>query len=106
MFFLFFFLNAKNGCRGPHKGFTEESSKAYAKYVQDIQESTGGVGCFIAESILGCGGQIVPPPRYLEFVYDIVRKAGGVCIADEVQTGFARTGTHFWTFQAHGVVPG
>lgn len=65
----------------------------------------GGIGVFIAESIVGCGGQIVLPPTYLQNVYAVVRKAGGVCIADEVQTGFARSGTHYWAFEAYGVVP-
>jgi len=44
-------------------------------------------------------------PGYLPAAYDIVRRAGGVCIADEVQCGVARTGSHFWGFEAHGVVP-
>lgn len=38
-------------------------------------------------------------------MYDIVRKAGGVCIADEVQSGFGRTGSHYWGFETQGVVP-
>ena len=54
---------------------------------------------------MGCGGQIVPPPGYLQRCYDAVHAKGGVCIADEVQTGFGRCGTHFWTFQFHKVVP-
>ena len=44
-------------------------------------------------------------PGYLKSVYDIVRKAGGICIADEVQTGFGRTGSHYWGFQTQDVVP-
>jgi len=50
-------------------------------------------------------GQIVLPPGYLNTVYDLVRAAGGVCIADEVQTGYGRIGTHFWAFESYGVVP-
>jgi len=91
--------------RGPHRGFSAETGKSYAKYVEDVVAKTGGVGVFIAESIVGCGGQIVPPPSYLQHCYEVVRKAGGVCIADEVQTGFGRAGSHFWTFQTHDVVP-
>ena len=60
---------------------------------------------FIAESILSCGGQIVLPPGYLRAAYDTVRAAGGVCIADEVQTGFGRVGSHFWAFETQGVIP-
>jgi alanine-glyoxylate transaminase/(R)-3-amino-2-methylpropionate-pyruvate transaminase len=47
----------------------------------------------------------VYPPGYLKQVYDIVRAAGGVCIADEVQTGFGRTGTDYWGFEGEGVTP-
>ena len=57
---------------------------------------------FIAESVLSCGGQIVLPPGYLREAYRIVRAAGGGCIADEVQTGFGRVGSHFWAFQTQG----
>jgi 4-aminobutyrate aminotransferase-like enzyme len=60
---------------------------------------------FIAESIVGCGGQVVLPPGYLHAIYTQIRSSGGVCIADEVQTGFGRTGSHFWAFQQHNVVP-
>ena len=44
-------------------------------------------------------------PGYLKMVYDIVRKAGGVCIANEVQTGFGRTGSHYWGFETQDVIP-
>lgn len=65
----------------------------------------GGCGAFIAESAMGCGGQVLLPPSYLSRCYEEVREAGGVCIADEVQTGFGRCGEHFWMFQAHSMVP-
>ena len=68
-------------------------------------ETSGQVACFIAESIQGVGGAVTPPPGYFEIVYDIVRRAGGLCIADEVQTGFGRTGEHFWGFENWGVTP-
>ena len=60
---------------------------------------------FIAESMPSVAGQIVLPDGYLNAVYDAVRAAGGVCIADEVQTGYGRIGTHFWAFEKYGVVP-
>src|SRR5215213_3854470 len=60
---------------------------------------------FIAESMPSVAGQIVFPNGYLEKVYEAVRAAGGVCIADEVQTGYGRIGTHFWAFEKYGVVP-
>jgi 4-aminobutyrate aminotransferase-like enzyme len=50
-------------------------------------------------------GIIVPPPGYMAAAYGHVRAAGGVCIADEVQVGFGRTGSRFWGFEVHGVVP-
>lgn len=68
-------------------------------------ETPGEVACFIAESIQGVGGVVVPPPEYFQIAYDIVRKYGGLCIADEVQTGFGRTGTKFWGFENWGVTP-
>jgi alanine-glyoxylate transaminase/(R)-3-amino-2-methylpropionate-pyruvate transaminase len=63
------------------------------------------VAAFIAESIQGVGGCIVFPDGYLRHAYEHVRAAGGVCIADEVQTGFGRTGSHFWGFESQGVIP-
>ncbi|KAG4922226.1 hypothetical protein AAZX31_18G191700 [Glycine max] len=80
------------------------------KYVRDVQEiinfgTSGNVAAFISEAIQGVGGIVELAPGYLPAAYDIVRKAGGLCIADEVQTGIARTGSHFWGFEAHGVVP-
>jgi ethanolamine-phosphate phospho-lyase len=86
--------------RGPYKTGAE-----YASEIQQIIEHTGGVGAFIHESILGCGGQIMMPDGYLPIVYDIVRLSGGCVIADEVQTGFGRAGTSFWQFQHYGVTP-
>jgi 4-aminobutyrate aminotransferase-like enzyme len=70
-----------------------------------MQQHDGSTAAFIGESLLGCGGQVVLPPGYLAEVYRHVRKAGGVCIADEVQVGFGRVGTHFWGFETQGVVP-
>jgi len=60
---------------------------------------------FFAESVQGCGGQIVYPSGYLTAAFEAVRAAGGVCVADEVQVGFGRIGEHFWGFELDGVVP-
>ncbi len=65
----------------------------------------GKVAAFIAEPIMGVGGVVTPPKEYFTIAYEEVRKAGGLCIADEVQTGFGRTGTKFWGFENWGVVP-
>jgi 4-aminobutyrate aminotransferase-like enzyme len=63
------------------------------------------VAMFIGECIQGVGGAVTPPKEYFKVVYDIVRKHGGVCVADEVQGGFGRTGTKFWAFENWDVIP-
>jgi alanine-glyoxylate transaminase/(R)-3-amino-2-methylpropionate-pyruvate transaminase len=68
-------------------------------------ETSGEIACFIGEPIQGVGGAVTPPPEYFQIVYEIVRKHGGLCIADEVQTGFGRTGTALWGFENWGVTP-
>ena len=68
-------------------------------------ETPGEVACVIAEPIQGVGGVVTPPPEYFSILYEIVRNHGGLCIADEVQTGFGRTGSHFWGFENWGVTP-
>lgn len=78
-----------------------------ARDVEDLirYETSGEIACFISEAIQGVGGTVVPPPEYFRIVYETVRRYGGLCIADEVQTGFGRTGTHFWGFENWGVTP-
>ena len=78
-----------------------------ARAIEDVirYETAGKVACFIAEPIQGVGGVIVPPPEYFQIAYEIVRRHGGICIADEVQAGWGRTGAHFWGFENFGVVP-
>jgi 4-aminobutyrate aminotransferase-like enzyme/Ser/Thr protein kinase RdoA (MazF antagonist) len=63
------------------------------------------IAAFICEPIVGCGGQVMLSEKYLITVYDKVRKNGGVCIADEVQTGFGRVGSKFWAYELYNVVP-
>ena len=86
-----------------------QAGEKYARYVeqtiQQVQQLNGNISAFICESLLGCGGQIVLPPNYLKEAYRHVRNVGGVCIADEVQVGFGRVGTHFWGFETQNVVP-
>jgi 4-aminobutyrate aminotransferase-like enzyme/Ser/Thr protein kinase RdoA (MazF antagonist) len=80
----------------------------YARHVAEIVDRLRREGrgvAFIAETMPSVAGQIVFPPGYLDEVYRHVRSAGGVCIADEVQVGFGRLGTHFWGFESQGVVP-
>ncbi len=76
-----------------------------ARQIECVTREGRRVGAFFAESILSCGGQIVLPDGYLRAAYDSVRAAGGVCVADEVQVGFGRVGTHMWAFETQGVVP-
>jgi len=64
-----------------------------------------GIAAYVAETMPSVAGQIAFPQNYLAQVYKQVRAAGGVCIADEVQVGFGRLGTHFWGFETQGVVP-
>jgi len=68
-------------------------------------QTPGEIACFIGEPIQGVGGAVTPPAEFFQIVYDIVRQHGGVCIADEVQGGFGRTGTHYWAHQNWGVKP-
>lgn len=68
-------------------------------------QSPGEIACFIGEPIQGVGGTVTPPKEFFEIVYSIVRAHGGLCIADEVQGGFGRTGTHYWAHQNWGVKP-
>ena len=84
-----------------------EAGKNYAADVKNLIDyaTPGRIAGYIAESIQGVGGCIVFPDNYLKHTYEYVRAAGGVCIADEVQAGFARTGTHYWGFETQGVSP-
>jgi len=92
--------------RGPYRG--PASGIAYAHTVADAftPDANGSQpGAFFIESLSGCGGQIVPPEHYLRASFEAVRSAGGVCVADEVQVGFGRVGSHFWGFEAQGAIP-
>lgn len=95
--------------RGEHKRSNPQAGADYARQLfENIEKAARDgrqIGAFIAESLPSCGGQIVLPPNYLREVYQHVRAAGGVCIADEVQSGFGRVGTHFWGFETQGVIP-
>jgi alanine-glyoxylate transaminase/(R)-3-amino-2-methylpropionate-pyruvate transaminase len=93
--------------RGPYGYDDPQAGPKYAADVQNLIEfgTPGRVAAFIAESIQGVGGAVVFPDGYLKAAYGHVRAAGGLCIADEVQSGFARTGSHFWGFETQGVIP-
>jgi alanine-glyoxylate transaminase/(R)-3-amino-2-methylpropionate-pyruvate transaminase len=93
--------------RSPFSGTPEEIASRSAADIRDlIRFSTPGmIAAFIAEPIQGVGGVTLGAPNYLREAYAVVRAHGGLCIADEVQTGFGRTGEHFWGFECSGVVP-
>lgn len=93
--------------RGPWGYDDADAGKKYAGDVKNLIDyaTSGQIAGFIAESIQGVGGVVVFPDGYLKNVYATVRAAGGVCIADEVQSGFGRTGTHYWGFETQGVTP-
>lgn len=95
--------------RGPYK---RSDAGAGRKYGDEVGEMAAGLRSqrralagFICETCPSVGGQIVPPAGYLQAVYHHVRAAGGVCIADEVQTAYGRMGEVFYAFEAQHVVP-
>ena len=87
----------------------ETAGKLYSDKVHEICEKLSALGrkpaAFICESILGCGGHVPLPDDFLQKSYQHVRKYGGLCIADEIQVGFGRTGKHMWAFEMQGVLP-
>ena len=89
-----------------HLGESEQGEK-YAEQVEKLIEynTNGAVAGFIAEPVQGAGGVVPLPKPYLNKVQHIVRKAGGVLISDEVQTGFGRLGSTYWGFQDHDYKP-
>jgi 4-aminobutyrate aminotransferase-like enzyme len=92
----------------PFRGVHGDDTTAYVRSVEDRCADAlphGGPAAFLTEPILGNRGGVVPPPGYLEAAFSAVRRHGGLCIADEVQVGFARTGATFWAFQNLGAVP-
>ncbi len=89
--------------------YTNNDGTAGKQYAEDaialIRDSESPIAAFISEPIIGCGGQVPLAKGYLKEVYPAIRKQGGVCISDEVQTGFGRLGDYFWGYEMHEVVP-
>jgi alanine-glyoxylate transaminase/(R)-3-amino-2-methylpropionate-pyruvate transaminase len=80
------------------------------KFAHDLEEvivtsTNGQPAAFIAETIQGVGGYVVPPPGYFQRAAEIIRSYGGLLIIDEVQAGFGRTGRHWFGIEHHGVLP-
>ncbi|XP_068780803.1 alanine--glyoxylate aminotransferase 2, mitochondrial isoform X2 [Struthio camelus] len=89
---------------------SEGVCQAKDQYIEQFKDTLNTcvpktIAGFIAEPIQGVNGTVQYPKSFLKEAYQLVRERGGVCIADEVQTGFGRTGSHFWGFQTHDVVP-
>ena len=101
--------------RGRYRAGDPTAGASYAAHVAEAIDAIraagrgggvgGGLSAFLIESMPSAGGQIVFPAGYLASAFAAVRRAGGVCIVDEVQVGFGRVGTHFWGFQQQDVVP-
>jgi alanine-glyoxylate transaminase/(R)-3-amino-2-methylpropionate-pyruvate transaminase len=93
--------------RSPFVGTPEQIAHQSALEIHKVIQfgTPGKVAAFIAEPIQGVGGTTMGAPNYLPEAYEIIRRHGGLCISDEVQTGFGRTGEHFWGFENYGVVP-
>ena len=85
-----------NGAAGDHFA---------AHAIGQINTNSNEIAAFIAEPLVGCGGQVPLAKGYLEQVYAEIRKQGGICISDEVQVGFGRLGDYFWGYEMYDVVP-
>jgi 4-aminobutyrate aminotransferase-like enzyme/Ser/Thr protein kinase RdoA (MazF antagonist)/murein DD-endopeptidase MepM/ murein hydrolase activator NlpD len=95
-----------------YRGAHRDRDRAGLEYAQEVGAVIDGVRAqgrglcgYIAETCPSVAGQVFLPAGFLREVYRLVRAARGVCIADEVQTGFGRIGTHFWAFEAHDAIP-
>jgi 4-aminobutyrate aminotransferase len=94
--------------RSPFKDLPDaEYNAACVADLRDVIESTtsGDVACLIAEPVQGVGGFVVPPDGMLGAMKPVLDEYGILLVSDEVQTGWGRTGEHFWGIQAHGVTP-
>ncbi len=98
-------------CPDPYRSrFTGTPEQIATQSAEDIRElirfsTPGRIAAFLTEPFQGVGGVTHGAPNYLREAYAIAREHGGLCIADEVQSGFGRTGAHYWGFQNWGVVP-
>ncbi|MDE4134367.1 aminotransferase class III-fold pyridoxal phosphate-dependent enzyme [Phaeobacter sp. QD34_3] len=95
--------------RGSFKRDDPDRAQKFADLVDPaikrLQDKGHGLAGFIAETFPSVGGQIIPPKGYLPAVYEKIRAAGGVCIADEVQTGLGRLGDYYFGFEHQGALP-
>jgi 4-aminobutyrate aminotransferase len=102
------YLHNGDRLRGPFAGLGDaEFNAASAADLRQVIETTtaGDVACLIAETIQGVGGFVVPPDGFFASLKQVLDEYGILFVSDEVQTGWGRTGSHFWGFQAHGITP-
>ncbi len=102
------YLHSGDRLRGVFAGLSDAQHLQLA--VQDLREvlattTAGDVACLIAEPIQGVGGFVAPPDGYFRAVKEVLDEHGILWVSDEVQSGWGRTGSHFWGYQAHGVAP-
>lgn len=93
-----------------YRGLHRDAPDPAAAYAHEVERATRrlaphGVAAFVFEGLLGNQGGLELPDGYLAAACANVRSAGGLCIADEVQVGYGRTGDSWWAFEQHGVVP-
>ncbi|MDG1430531.1 MAG: aminotransferase class III-fold pyridoxal phosphate-dependent enzyme [Paracoccaceae bacterium] len=102
-------VEVANDYRGTYRRDDANRAQKYADLVdpaiEALQSKGHGIAGFIAETFPSVGGQIIPPKGYLASVYTKIRTAGGVCIADEVQTGLGRLGDHYFAFEHQDATP-
>jgi len=92
--------------RGKYTTNDGSAGKLYAQEaIEQINNSDSPIAVFISEPIVGCAGQVPLADGYLKEIYPAIRKQDGICISDEVQTGFGRLGDYFWGFEAQNIVP-
>nr|XP_018906295.1 PREDICTED: 5-phosphohydroxy-L-lysine phospho-lyase-like isoform X2 [Bemisia tabaci] len=94
--------------RGPYAGHPDAAEKYFqqAKAAIDLAvQRNASIGCFLSEPVFIVHGVLIPPPGWLKRVYSYIRELGGVVIADEIQCGLGRSGSHFWAFQTQDAIP-
>ncbi|MBT8053634.1 MAG: aminotransferase class III-fold pyridoxal phosphate-dependent enzyme [Gammaproteobacteria bacterium] len=102
-------IEAPNGYRGTFRYSEPEYGRKYADLAEDAVRQLAGRGkqpaLFMSCNIFSSNGVLTPPPEYLQGVYRAVRAAGGLAVADEVQSGLCRLGDKLWGFEDSGVIP-
>lgn len=102
-------IEPPNPYRGSYRYEDTELAQNYAAFADDAIEQLSNRGrkpaMFMCDGIFDSNGALTPPPEYFKQVYQKVRAAGGLCVADEVQSGLCRLGDHMWGFEDSGVVP-